>query len=190
MQGKDPFLGLLGLFILSTTFFFCGKGVVTAPPPVASENRATISPATPKISEPPPSSPAVPPVPAPMGLSGKGDAPVMEQRILYRINSVPLPSEGDPLLNRAPALVREAPTVVSEVGGHTANPGLGHEYEVLSEPRAQGAVEDLSLQRIAVDQPASNGSRMSRLVTGRHTEERRWQHQRVEWLIGNEGEQP
>jgi len=65
MQGKDPFLALLGLFILSTTFFFCGAGLVPSPPPVALENSAEISPPAPDIVEPLPSSPPLPPVVAP-----------------------------------------------------------------------------------------------------------------------------
>ena len=53
MQGKDPFLALLGLFILSTTFFFCGERSVSSPPPVALEN-LTESPApAQKVIEPP-----------------------------------------------------------------------------------------------------------------------------------------
>ncbi|OQW33077.1 MAG: hypothetical protein A4E19_06955 [Nitrospira sp. SG-bin1] len=66
MQGKDPFFALLGLFILGTTFFFCGKGSITAPPPVALETPAEIPPTTPKLIEPPPSPPPLPSVSAPV----------------------------------------------------------------------------------------------------------------------------
>ncbi|MGZ8366170.1 MAG: hypothetical protein ACXW37_07255 [Nitrospira sp.] len=64
MEGKDPFLALLGLFILGTVFFFCGEGSVKSPPPVALEKPVDIPPPTPKIIEPLPS-PAPPPVSAP-----------------------------------------------------------------------------------------------------------------------------
>ncbi len=59
MQGKDPYFALLGVFILSVTFFFCGKGLVTSPPPVALEHPAEIPPPTPNVIEPPPSLPPV-----------------------------------------------------------------------------------------------------------------------------------
>ncbi|MBH0201674.1 MAG: hypothetical protein HP496_05085 [Nitrospira sp.] len=61
MQGKDPYLALLGLFILSMTFFFCGERSVTSPPPVALDNPSEIPPPAPNITEPPPSPPPVPP---------------------------------------------------------------------------------------------------------------------------------
>ncbi|MDH5741774.1 MAG: hypothetical protein OEY77_15760, partial [Nitrospira sp.] len=54
MQGKDPYFTLLGAFILSVTFFFCGKGVVTSPPPVALESPAEIPPLGSNVIEPPP----------------------------------------------------------------------------------------------------------------------------------------
>jgi len=62
MQGKDPYLALLGLFILGIVFFFCGKGSVTAPPPVALETPAEIPSTAPKLIEPPPSTPSLPSV--------------------------------------------------------------------------------------------------------------------------------
>jgi len=65
MQGKDPYLALLGLFILGTVFFFCGKGSGTASPPVALETPAEIPPTAPKLIEPPPSTPSLPSVSAP-----------------------------------------------------------------------------------------------------------------------------
>ncbi|MDH4301729.1 MAG: hypothetical protein OEV51_06595, partial [Nitrospira sp.] len=60
MQSKDPYFALLGVFILSVTFFFCGKGLVTSPPPAALEHPAEISPPAPNIIEPP----SLPPVSA------------------------------------------------------------------------------------------------------------------------------
>ena len=70
MQGKDPYLALLGLFILGTVFFFCGEGSVTPPPPVALQNPSEIPPLAPKIVELP-SAPAPPPVSAPAVLEKK-----------------------------------------------------------------------------------------------------------------------
>lgn len=190
MQGKDPFLALLGLFILATTFFFCGKGVVTAPPPVASEDPATILPPASNIIEPPSSSPSIPPVSAPVGLNKKIDERLIGHSMMSRINGAPLLPEGEMLLNGVAAMLHEDPTVVFEVGGHTVNVGIGHEPEVLSEQRAQADTADASLQRIAADQLTPNWYRMSRLLAARPTEEWRWQEQRLEWFIGTEGEQP
>lgn len=68
MQGKDPFLALLGVFILSMTWFFCGKESVTLPPPVAVEHPTEIPPPAQKITDPPPLLPAAPRVSAPAGL--------------------------------------------------------------------------------------------------------------------------
>lgn len=59
MQGKDPYFALLGVFILSVTFFFCGKGLGASPPPVALESPAEIPPPVPNVIEPPPSLPPV-----------------------------------------------------------------------------------------------------------------------------------
>jgi hypothetical protein len=65
MQGKDPFLALLGVFILGMTFIFCGEGSVTSPPPVALEQPAEIPPPAPNIIEPLPSPPPLPPASRP-----------------------------------------------------------------------------------------------------------------------------
>lgn len=190
MQGKDPFLALLGLFILSTTFFFCGKAQVTSPPPAALESRTTIPPPAPNISEPLPLSLSVPSVSVPMGLSGRSDAQVTDHTAMYRINSAPLLAEEDTPLNRVAAILYGDPIEVLEVGGQTGNQGLGYGHGVLSEELTEADVEGLPPQGMAVDQMTPNGFRISRLVAWRPTDERRWQQRRLEWFIGTERGQP
>lgn len=86
MEGKDPFLALLGLFILGTVFFFCGEGSVKSPPPVALEQPVETPLPSPKIIEPLPS-PAPPPVSAPAVLKRKIDELLMGTAMMFRINS-------------------------------------------------------------------------------------------------------
>ena len=190
MQGNDPILALLGLFILSTTFFFCGKEVVTSPPPAALENRTTIPPPAPKISEPPPSSSSAPPVSAPMGLNGRSDERFIGQTSTYQIVEASPLSDGKMLANTVAAMLHKVPTVGIDVSGHRNKVGFGHEHELFSEQRAQSYAEDLLSRRMAVDQPTPNEFHMSRLVARRSTDEWSWQHGRIEWFIGTEGEQP
>lgn len=180
MQGKDPFLILLGLFILSTTFFFCGKGSVTSPPPVALEHPAKI----------PPSPPPVPPVSAPAAVKKKIDDLLIGKTITFRINSTTLLPEGKTVLNSVAAILHEDPTVAFEVNGHTANVGPEHANRVLSEQRAKAVVEYLISEGIAAERLTFRGYGASRPIAESVTDEGHWQNRRIELSIGTEGEQP
>lgn len=191
MQGKDPFLALLGLFILSTTFFFCGEGAVTSPPPVALENPVEILPPTPKIIEPRPSPapPPVPPVSAPAVLKKKIDELLMGTTIKFRINSATLLPEGQAVLNSVAAILQEDPTAVFEVGGHMDNVGPEHANRVLSEQRAKAVVEYLISKGIVADRLTPKGYGASRPITENSTDEGRQQNRRIEFSIETTGEQ-
>jgi len=190
MQSNDPILALLGLFILSTTFFFCGKEVVTSPPPAALESRTTIPSPAPKISEPPPSSSSAPPVSAPMGLNGRSDERPIGQTIAYQIAGAPLRFDGKMLANTVAAILHEVSTVDVNVSRHRSNGGFRHGHEGLSEPRAHTEVEDFFSQGIAIEQLTSNGFRVPRLVAARPPDEGRWQNRKFEWSVEAEREQP
>ncbi len=111
MQGKDPFLVILGVFILGMTFFFCGKGAVTSPLPVALEHPAEHPPQIPKAIEPQPSPPSMPSVSAPAVPQKKIDDLLIGKTIPFRINSATLLSDGKVVLNGVAAKLREDPTV-------------------------------------------------------------------------------
>ncbi len=143
MQGKDPFLALLGLFILSTTFFFCGERAVTSPPPIALENPAEILPPAPKIIEFPPSPLPLPPVSAPAVLKKEIDELLIGNTVAFRINSATLPPEGKPVLNSMAVILYEDPTMVLEASGHTDNLGPESPNRMLSEQRAKAVVGSL-----------------------------------------------
>lgn len=181
MQGKDPFLALLGIFILSMTFLFCGKGAVTSPPPVALEQPAENPPPAPKIVEPPPSAPAV--------LKKKINDLLIGKTIIFRINSAILLPEGETVLNRVAAILHEDPTVALEVGGHTDNVGPEHVNRVLSEQRAKAVVEYLISQGIAAERLTLRGYGASRPIAESATDEGRQQNRQIEFSIGTHGEQ-
>jgi predicted flap endonuclease-1-like 5' DNA nuclease len=142
-QGSDPFLGLLGFFILCTTFFFCGEWALTSPPPVAVEHPAEVPSSAPNIIDPP-SSPPVSPVATPTGLNKTFGDSLMGPTMMLRINSAMLPPEGNLVLNRAATLVQEVPTVVFAVGWQTDNVGAGDAKQVLAEQRANPVVESVT----------------------------------------------
>lgn len=187
MQGKDPFLALLGIFILSMTFLFCGKGAVTSPPPVALEQPAENPPPAPKIVEPPPSPP--PPVSAPAVVKKKINDLLIGKTIIFRINSAILLPEGETVLNRVAAILHEDSTVALEVGGHTDNVGPEHVNRVLSEQRAKAVVEYLISQGIAAERLTPRGYGASRPIAESATDEGRQQNRQIEFSIGTHGEQ-
>lgn len=182
MQGKDPFLALLGLFILGTVFFFCGEGAVTSPPPVALQNPSEISPPAPKIIEPPPA-------PAPAVLKMKIDELLIGNTITFRINSAILLPEGKVVLNGVATILQEDPTAAFEVGGHTDNVGPEHSNWVLSEQRAKAVVEYLISKGIAAERLTPKGYGASRPIAESATDEGRWQNRRIEFSIRTKGEQ-
>jgi len=182
MQGKDLFLALLGVFILGVTFFFCGEGAKTSPPPVALQNLSEIPPPAAKNIEPPPSAPAM--------LKKKIDDLLIGNTITFRINSAILLPEGKAVLNSVAAILQEDPTVAFEVGGHTDNVGPEHSNWVLSEQRAKAVVEYLISQGIAAERLTPKGYGGSRPIAESATDEGRWQNRRIEFSIGAKGEQP
>lgn len=188
MQGKDLFLVLLGVFILSVTFFFCGKGAVTSPPPVALQNPSETHPPTPNIIEPP-SSP-VPPVSAAAALKKKIDALLVGNAIAFRLNSAILLPEGKTVLNNVAAILQEDPTVAFEVGGHTDNVGPEQSNWVLSEQRAKAVVEYLISRGVAAERLTPKGYGASMPIADGTTDEGRQQNRRIEFSIGAKGEQP
>ncbi len=190
MQGKDPFLILLGLFILGSTFFFCGKGSVTSSPPDALEHPAEVPSPAPNNIEPPPSPPPVARVSAPAVLKKKIDDLLRENTIQFRINSATLLPDGKAILNRVATILHEDPTVAFEVGGHTDNVGLEHANWVLSEQRAKTVVEYLISQGIAAERLTPKGYGASRPIVENATDERHWQNRRIEFSIGTKGAQP
>ncbi len=185
MQGKDPFLALLGVFILGLTFFFCGERSVTSPPPVASEHPADIPTPAPNIIEPPPSPPLSPPV-----LKKKIDDLLMGNTMTFRFNSAILLPEGKTLLNRVATILHEDPTVAFEVGGQTDNIGPEHANQVLSEQRAKAVVEYLISQGIAAERLTPKGYGASRPVPEGVADEGRQQNRSIEFSVRTNGEQP
>ena len=185
MRGKDPFLALLGLFILGTVFFFCDEGSLTSPPPVALEKPVEIPPPTPKIIEPRPS----PPISAPAVLKKKIDELLMGTTIMFRINSATLLPEGKAVLNSVAVILQEDPTAAFEVGGHTDNVGPEHANRLLSEQRAKAVVEYLISKGIVADRLTPKGYGASRPITENSTDEGRQQNRRIEFSIGTKGEQ-
>ncbi|MDH5727114.1 MAG: OmpA family protein [Nitrospira sp.] len=190
MQGKDIFFALLGIFILSVTFFFCGGGVVTSPSPVALKNPAEIPPPAPNIIEPPPSRPPVPPASTPGVVKKKIADLLIGNPITFRINSAILLPEGKTVLNRVATILREDPTAAFEVGGHTDNDGPEHANGALSEQRAKVVVEYLISQGIAAERLTPNGYGASRPIAERATDEGLRHHQRIEFSVVTQGEQP
>lgn len=190
MQGKDPFLALLGVFILGMTFIFCGEGSVTSPPPVALEQPAEIPPPAPNIIEPLPSPPPLPPASRPAVSKKKIDDLLIDNPITFRINSAVLLPEGKTVLNSVAAILHEDPTVSFEVDGHTDNVGAEHANGVLSEQRATAIVEYLISQGIAAERLTLKGYGASRPIVESATDEGRWQNQRVEFSVRINGEQP
>ncbi len=191
MQGKDPYLALLGLFILGTVFLFCGEGSVTSPLPVALENPAEIPPPIPKIIEPRPSPvpPPVPPVPASAVLKKKIDELLMGTTMMFRINSATLLPEGKTVLNSVAAILQEDPTAAFEVGGHTDNVGSEPTNQILSEQRAKAVIDYLISKGIIADRLASKGYGASRPITENSTEEGRQQNRQIEFSIRTKGAQ-
>lgn len=190
MQGKDPFLVLLGVVILAVTFFFCGEGAVKPPPPVALQNSAATSPPAPQIIESPPSSPAVPSVSAAVVLKKKIDELLIGNTIAFRLNSAILLPEGKSVLNNVAAILQEDPTVACEVGGHTDNVGPEQSNWVLSEQRAKAVVEYLISRGVAAERLTPKGYGASRPIADGTTDEGRHQNRRIEFSIGAKGEQP
>ena len=189
MQGKDPFLVLLGVFILGMTFFFCGKGSVTAPPPVALEHPAEHLPPAPKAIEPPSSPPSTPSVSAPAVAKKKIDDLLIGKTIPFRINSATLLSDGKVVLNGVAAILREDPTMTVEINGQTDNGGPEHADRVLTEQRAKAVVEYLVSQGIAAERLIPKGYDVSRPSAESSANERRGQTRRIELSIGTTGEQ-
>jgi outer membrane protein OmpA-like peptidoglycan-associated protein len=190
MQGKDPFLALLGVFILGMTWFFCGKGSVTSSPQVAVEHPTEIPPPAPKITDPPPLPPAAPRVSAPAVLKKKIDDLLREDTIQFRINSAALLPDGKAVLNRVATMLHEDPTVAFEVGGHTDNVGLEQANWVLSEQRAKTVVEYLISQGIAPERLTHKGYGASRPIVESATDEGHWQNRRIEFSIAIKGARP
>jgi outer membrane protein OmpA-like peptidoglycan-associated protein len=190
MQGKDPFLILLGLFILSTTFFLCGKGSVTSPPPVTLEYPAGIPTPVSNIIEPPSSPPPLPSISAPAVFNKKIDELLIGNTIAFRINSATLLTEGKTILNNVASILHENPTVAFEVGGHTDNLGSEHANGLLLEQRAKAVVEYLISQRIAVERLTPKGYGASRPIAESATDERRWHNRRIKFSIDTKGAQP
>lgn len=187
MQGKDPFLVLLGVFILGMTFFLCGKGAVTSPPPVALQNLSEARPSTPNSIAP---TPSVPQVSAAAELKRKIDALLIGNAIAFRLNSAILLPEGKTVLNSVAAILQEDPTVAFEVGGHTDDVGPEHSNWVLSEQRAKAVVEYLISTGIAAERLAPKGYGASRPIAESTTEEGRVQNRRIEFSIGPKDERP
>lgn len=190
MQGKDPFLLVLGLFILGATFFFCGKGSVTSPPPVASEHPAKIATSVPKMNVPPPSPPPLPPVSASVLLKKKIDDLLLGNTIQFRVNSAALLPDGKAALDTVATILQEDPTVAFEVGGHTDNVGLERANWMLSEQRAKAVVDYLISQGVAADRLTPKGYGASRPIADSATEEGRWHNRRIEFSIDTKGAQP
>lgn len=188
MQGKDPFLILLGLFILGSTFFFCGKGSVTSSPPVALEHPAEIPPPAPNIIGPTTS--PVPRVSAPAVLKKKIDDLLRRNTIQFSINSASLLPDGKAILNSVATILQENPTVAFEVGGHTDNVGLEQANWVLSEQRAKTVVDYLISQGIAPERLTPKGYGASRPIVQSATDEGHWQNRRIEFSIETKGAQP
>jgi outer membrane protein OmpA-like peptidoglycan-associated protein len=187
MQGKDPFLVLLGVFILGMTFVFCGKGSVTSPPPVALEHPAENPPPATKSIEPPP----LPPTPlasAPAVAKKKIDDFLIGKTIPFRINSATLLSDGKVVLNSLAAMLHEDPTVAIEVHGQTDNGGPEHANRMLSEQRAKAIIEYLISQGIAAERLILTGYEVSRPSAESPTNDRRGHTRRIELSIGTTGE--
>ncbi|MBX3349390.1 MAG: OmpA family protein [Nitrospira sp.] len=190
MQGKDPFLILLGVGILGVTFFFCGERVVKSPPPVAVQTPSEIPPPVSNITGAAPSSPAVPPVSAAAVLKEKIDTVLIGNMISFRLNSAILLPEGKAVLNSVAAILQEDPTVPFEVGGHTDNVGPEQSNWVLSEQRAKAVVEYLISRGVAAERLTAKGYGASRPIADGTTDEGRQQNRRIEFSIGAQGEQP
>ncbi len=187
MQGKDPFLALLGVIILGMTFFFCGEGPVTSLSPVTRETSVQIPPSVQKIIEPP-STPL--PVSAPVALKKKIDDLLIGNTITFRVNSAILQPEGKAVLNNVATILHEDATVAFEVSGHTDDVGQEPSNWVLSEQRAKSVVEYLISQGIAAERLTPKGYGASRPIAERATDEGRWQNRRIEFSIVAKGEQP
>lgn len=190
MPGKDPFLALLGVFILSMTFIFCGEGTVTSPPPVVSEHPAEIPAPAPNIIQPLPSPPPLPPASRPVRSKKQIDDLLTGNPITFRINSAVLLPEGKTILNSVASILHEDPTVSFEVDGHTDSVGAEHANGMLSEQRAKAIVEYLISQGIAAERLTLKGYGASRPIIESATEDGRWQNQRVEFSVRINGEQP
>lgn len=181
MQGKDPFLVILGVVILGMTFFFCGKGAVTSSPPVTLEHPAeNVPPASKNIQVPPP------PVSAPA--KKKNDDLLIGKAIPFRINSPTLLSDGKVVLNGVVAMLREDPTVTVEVNSQTDNSGPERANQMLSEQRANAVVEYLVAQGIAAERLIPKGHDASPLIAESVTNEGHRQNRRIELFIGTTGE--
>ncbi len=190
MQGKDPFLVILGVVILGMTFFLCGKGAVTSPPPVARESSAVIPLSAPKITESPALQPPIQPASAPAIAKKKSDDLLIAKAIPFRINSATLLSDGKVVLNGVAAMLREDPTVAVEVNGHADNGGPEHADRVLIEQRAKAVVEYLVSQGIAAERLIPKGDDASHPSAVSTTNEGRGHTRRIELSIGTTGEQP
>jgi outer membrane protein OmpA-like peptidoglycan-associated protein len=190
MQGKDPFVALLGVFILGMTFLFCGERTVTSPPPVALEHPADIPAPAPKNSEPPRLPPLSPPVSAPTALKNRIDDLLMGNTMVFRFNSAILLPEGKILLNRVATILHEDPMVAFEVGGHTDNIGPEHATWALSEQRAKAVVEYLIAQGIAAERLTPKGYGASRPVSESAADEGRRPNRSIEFSARTDGEQP
>jgi outer membrane protein OmpA-like peptidoglycan-associated protein len=188
MQGKDPFLVLLGVFILGMTFFFCGKGAVMSPPPVALEHPAEHSPQAPNNIQAPPSPPSIPSVTAPAVAKNKIDDLLIGKTIPFRINSPTLLSDGKFVLNGVAAMLREDPTMTVAVNSQPDNGGLERANQMLLEQRANAVVEYLVSQGITAERLIPKGYDASRSIAASATDEGRRQNRRIELSIGTTGE--
>ena len=188
MQGKDPFLALLGVFILSTTFFFCGKGSVTSPPPVASENLGKSQPPAAKLIEPSPSPPSL--VATPAVVKKKIDDLLIGNTTAFRINSAILLPEGKTVLNSVAEILHKDPTMAFEIGGLRGHVGPEQEHRVLSEQRAKAVVEYLTAQGIAAERLTPKGDGAPRPIAESAPDGGRGQSRKVDLSIGTTEEQP
>jgi outer membrane protein OmpA-like peptidoglycan-associated protein len=110
-------------------------------------------------------------------------ATIRLNNIFFDFAKSELRSESVPELNRAAQFLRENPTVVIEIGGHTDDVGSDTDNAALSEARARAVREYLTSQGIAAARLTSKGYGESKPVGPNRTDEGRQLNRRVEFTI-------
>jgi outer membrane protein OmpA-like peptidoglycan-associated protein len=114
----------------------------------------------------------------------------VEEGATIRLNNIffdfaesTLRAESQPELNRAAQFLRDNPSIIIEVGGHTDNVGADDSNMQLSENRARVVMEYMVAQGIPAERMTSKGYGESKPIGKNSSEEGRQMNRRVEFTI-------
>ena len=150
-------------------------------------SRDDITVAAAAVGTPPPTPPAVAPAPAVnTGLAlcqNSLQATAREGIIRFERASAQLTRESFPTLDRLATVVRNCPSVVVEIEGHTDSEGTPERKQALSDRRAQSVVEYLSRGGVDAQRLASIGYADTRPLAPNDSALNRAKNRRIEFTV-------